>query len=706
MQNNSMHMLCSMMDTLHVRITKLEALPNEQPKTPEQKTIYNLYALYTTKTNNLDPRATGMPGYLNSDSLTKVLLKLGVQNKHFVDFGAGDGRAIIAAKLLGASSVEGYEYPDNQSIKDLIWQPMQKNIAETFNLSPDDMGKIQYNLMDIKNITSETLHGVNTAGVNGTKTCVYAFWFGMSTDDQDKILYLCRDNANIDSLAVFQDSAHSLINFGDVLNYLHYQRIQKEWTLTDTFDTFMNRTKTLCWIFKKQIPEAAGGVSRTDSSDVAAGQIPEASGGVPSDVAAGATRKRDPSSSAAGKGSQKRHTSRSAAHKGSQKKDTSPSSARKDSQERDNSSSAASTKEGDGGAAPVDAHEIIWVSDDEEKQDGATTTSTADRGRARAQQRNRDQHDDATAAQGDQAGASNTRGNRAGASDTRGDRGGAAHEVSTWEITSLADLPYTSKNKVVNDILTQYFIDNDDAKRTLQRTMQEIHKFSSQCLKVVGEYPKRKVIAQNVKNWQPVEGFVALFCGEILSENDVEDQSYSCDISLNNGKTGEYVLDCTPVALYVAKDKEQELLQDKAKKLGHAHLLQHRCVAHNCILENLKIQNGKSFITVPYILYRHSTKPPTEGQELTIHYGDAYVKTLRQWMRVEWVKQLLEKGTSKEDIEQKFIPCECEDCIQSEKNDKKFMIKHTPLQEPFSAMEVSGGKRNRKQPVRWSYNEF
>lgn len=265
----------------------------------------------------------------------------------------------------------------------------------------------------------------------------------------------------------------------------------------------------------------------------------------------------------------------------------------------------------------------------------------------------------------------------------------------------------------MNNILTKYFIDNQQTKHQLEQMMYEIHQFSSQCMKVEGEYPNRKVIAKNVTNWKPFNS-MALFCGEISLEQDVDDQSYSCGIFLDTEKMNEYVLDCRTVALQSAADIHQKILQDMAKKLGNAHILQHRCSKFNCKFYDVKFHKQNDYIMVPAIKWKNKSILPKEGEELTINYGADYVKTWKKWMEIDWVKQLLSEGQTEQDIADMFILCACDDCTIAQDHNKKYMIKHTPLQKSPEASEATGGyteqlgqkrTRNRKKTIRWSYDE-
>ena len=56
----------------------------------------------------------GVNGSIGLSCLDKVLVALQVNGREFIDFGAGDGRVLVASLLIGATSAYGYELPANK----------------------------------------------------------------------------------------------------------------------------------------------------------------------------------------------------------------------------------------------------------------------------------------------------------------------------------------------------------------------------------------------------------------------------------------------------------------------------------------------------------------------------------------------------------------------------------------------------------------
>jgi hypothetical protein len=120
-----------------------------------------------------------------------------VRGSAVVDFGASEGRALLAAIAGGATKGDGYELPDNKAHKFVFDAVCKELHSENAVLSS---GRINYSgakwhAMDI--------HGIGQLEV-GTH-CAFSFWVGMPLGTQECILSLCAKCPTIRSITVFRD---------------------------------------------------------------------------------------------------------------------------------------------------------------------------------------------------------------------------------------------------------------------------------------------------------------------------------------------------------------------------------------------------------------------------------------------------------------------------------------------------------------------
>jgi hypothetical protein len=83
----------------------------------EEFEIQRIYKLYRKITNGCDGKHVGFGGSLSPKSMALVVRAMNIFGSNFVDFGAADGRAMLAAWSAGANSVVGFELPDNKAQK-------------------------------------------------------------------------------------------------------------------------------------------------------------------------------------------------------------------------------------------------------------------------------------------------------------------------------------------------------------------------------------------------------------------------------------------------------------------------------------------------------------------------------------------------------------------------------------------------------------
>ena len=232
---------------------------------PDAQRIQRVYNVYKKLTGGADGGVMGVNGSLTSGKLTMVLKMAGVKGKHFIDMGAGDGRVILAAKLLGAIISEGYELPGNRAHQG-VFEAVEMECEET-GICPPGAPTV-FNLRDID--TLETLEGVTAP------TCVFSFWVGFHPETQKKILRLCAENENVVSIAVFRDRKWTIFqNVLDVLN--KFAPAKSTWThdVSETVKTTMmgSRQEHTCWVFYKVVlqplvPAGDGGVPRASIVNV------------------------------------------------------------------------------------------------------------------------------------------------------------------------------------------------------------------------------------------------------------------------------------------------------------------------------------------------------------------------------------------------------------------------------------------------------
>ena len=79
----------------------------------ELKSLQRIYRLFEKACGGADGGVFGLNGSINPSSLCTVLKEMDIFGRNFVDFGAGQGRALIPAIILGAEEAFGVEHPQN-----------------------------------------------------------------------------------------------------------------------------------------------------------------------------------------------------------------------------------------------------------------------------------------------------------------------------------------------------------------------------------------------------------------------------------------------------------------------------------------------------------------------------------------------------------------------------------------------------------------
>ena len=75
--------------------------------------MQRIYRLFEKACGGADGGLIGLNGSINPFSLYTVLQEMDIGGRNFVDFGAGQGRALIPAIILGAEEAFGVEHPQN-----------------------------------------------------------------------------------------------------------------------------------------------------------------------------------------------------------------------------------------------------------------------------------------------------------------------------------------------------------------------------------------------------------------------------------------------------------------------------------------------------------------------------------------------------------------------------------------------------------------
>ena len=154
------------------------------------QTIGGIYRLFRKCSGGADGGVSGLNGSIRPSCLDKVLSALQVNGRVFIDFGAGDGRALVASLLKGAAGAHGYEMPANEAHRFVLDAVLSK--------CPEDMiTRVHWISKDIDELSELP---------EGSASCAFSFWVGIPLDTQEKILHLCAASFSIRSVCVFRAS--------------------------------------------------------------------------------------------------------------------------------------------------------------------------------------------------------------------------------------------------------------------------------------------------------------------------------------------------------------------------------------------------------------------------------------------------------------------------------------------------------------------
>ena len=124
----------------------------------ETTRITAIYRIFGRISDNADCNSDGFSGSLTAESLLKVLNAGDVFGSRFLDIGAGVGRPLAAAYSLGASSVHGFELPQNKSHR-YIFDASMKQISQSLFHNPKlNFSRLEFE--DIEKVLSCPFHGL------------------------------------------------------------------------------------------------------------------------------------------------------------------------------------------------------------------------------------------------------------------------------------------------------------------------------------------------------------------------------------------------------------------------------------------------------------------------------------------------------------------------------------------------------------------
>ena len=163
-----------------------------------KKTIECVYQLFKKISCGADGSVSGINGSIRPSCLAHVLDALIVDGRELIDFGAGDGRVLVASLAKGASRAHGYELPANGAHQFVLNAVLEK-IRER--------GRVHWISKDINNLSE----------LPGGASCAFSFWVGIPLVTQENILRLCATSHSIKSLGVFRDSKWRNPDDGELL---------------------------------------------------------------------------------------------------------------------------------------------------------------------------------------------------------------------------------------------------------------------------------------------------------------------------------------------------------------------------------------------------------------------------------------------------------------------------------------------------------
>lgn len=182
------------------RIVKKKKLsPAKKSSDEGVRKIGEIYRQYKKSAGGADGGVVGLNGSIRATCLVRMLRALNIDGREILDFGAGDGRVLLAAIATGASKASGYELPENSAHR-FVFNAVRTalSVSDSVALAPvaaTSLPRADWIARDINNLQE----------LPPDASCAYSFWVGMPLPTQEHILALCARSPSIDSIAVFRD---------------------------------------------------------------------------------------------------------------------------------------------------------------------------------------------------------------------------------------------------------------------------------------------------------------------------------------------------------------------------------------------------------------------------------------------------------------------------------------------------------------------
>jgi hypothetical protein len=206
--------------------------------------VLALYKLYSKYGDGLGGNIDGVDGSLSPASLTRAFGLLGVDKDTVAaDLGAGAGRPVLAAALLGACKAVGIELPVNVG-QEMIFKTVRSRLEELPGAVTGLAARCELTMADIGDL-AELPPGTNVA---------FTFWVGMHPATRRRILSLAARCPTLRALAVFKTR-----DFGTIDTVLDALNVDEKdgsllWECSGTLRTTMmgSAARHTMWAFTRR----------------------------------------------------------------------------------------------------------------------------------------------------------------------------------------------------------------------------------------------------------------------------------------------------------------------------------------------------------------------------------------------------------------------------------------------------------------------
>jgi hypothetical protein len=163
------------------------------------KKVGEIYRQYKKCSGGADGGVVGLNGSIRATCLVRMLHALQISGRDVLDFGAGDGRVLLAAVATGATKATGFELPDNSAHR-IVFEAVRKSLNGANGIASASAFSTAWPCADW---LARDINNIRELPINSS--CAYSFWVGMPLPTQEHILSLCARSPSIDSVAVFRD---------------------------------------------------------------------------------------------------------------------------------------------------------------------------------------------------------------------------------------------------------------------------------------------------------------------------------------------------------------------------------------------------------------------------------------------------------------------------------------------------------------------